>query len=125
MFPRDIGCLLPILGKVRMFDSRLAALLATLICSMTSSYHACLADEASAERRTVQFAAKNNIERFKLGDHQFNYELQWRDVESERFQAANVTFPSPVETDEPANNTVHCEYYLPKQPGKRPAVIVL
>ena len=36
-----------------------------------------------------------------------------------------VTFPSPVVTPEPNNNTVHCEYFRPAKPGKYPAVIVL
>ena len=36
-----------------------------------------------------------------------------------------VTFPSPVETAHPENNTVHTEYFRPLAPGKHPAVIVL
>ena len=30
-----------------------------------------------------------------------------------------VTFPSPVETPHPANNTVHCEYFRPLAAGRR------
>ena len=36
-----------------------------------------------------------------------------------------VTFPSPVVTPHPNNNTVHCEYFAPTSPGKHPGVIVL
>ena len=36
-----------------------------------------------------------------------------------------VTFPSPVVTPHPNNNTVHCEYFQPVAPGKHPGVIVL
>ena len=36
-----------------------------------------------------------------------------------------VTFPSPVVTPEPNNNTVHCEYFRPAKPGKYPACVVL
>ncbi len=37
----------------------------------------------------------------------------------------DVTFPSPVITPHPNNNTVHCEYFQPVAPGKHPGVIVL
>ncbi len=37
----------------------------------------------------------------------------------------NVTFPSPVVTPHPNNNTVHCEYFCPTSGGKHPGVIVL
>jgi cephalosporin-C deacetylase-like acetyl esterase len=36
-----------------------------------------------------------------------------------------ITFPSPVKTPEPNNNTVHCEYFRPAKPGKYPACVVL
>jgi len=36
-----------------------------------------------------------------------------------------VTFPSPLVTAVESNNTVHCEYFVAQQGGKRPAVIVL
>lgn len=62
---------------------------------------------------------------FVLESHQFDYELVPRDLDSDRFTAADVTFPSPVKTPHERNNTVHAEYYRPKQAGKRPAVIVL
>jgi dienelactone hydrolase len=64
-------------------------------------------------------------ERFRLAAHEFAYEMRPREVDSARFEVADVTFPSPVETPYELNNTVHAEYYQPRQPGKRPAVIVL
>ena len=36
-----------------------------------------------------------------------------------------LTFPSPIVTPHPNNNTVHCEYFCPLAPGKKPGVIVL
>jgi dienelactone hydrolase len=36
-----------------------------------------------------------------------------------------LRFPSPVVTEYPENNTVHCEYYRPKGAGPFPGVIVL
>lgn len=62
---------------------------------------------------------------FRLDNHEFDYQLEWRDLESPRFELADVTFPSPVKTPHERNNTVHCELYRAKQPGKRPAVVVL
>ena len=41
------------------------------------------------------------------------------------FETFRVTFPSPVTTAEPRNNTVHCEYFVPRGAGPFPAVIVL
>jgi len=38
---------------------------------------------------------------------------------------STVTFPSPVQTTEPNNNTVYCEYFRPAKPGKYPACVVL
>ncbi len=37
----------------------------------------------------------------------------------------DLTFPSPLTTDITENNTVHAEYFVPKGPGKFPAVVVL
>ncbi len=37
----------------------------------------------------------------------------------------DLTFPSPITTDIAENNTVHAEYFVPKGPGKFPAVVVL
>lgn len=67
-------------------------------------------------------------ERFQLASHSFSYEAVRFPLESKTFEIWDVTFPSPVTTLQAANNTVHCEYFLPKQlePGKKaPAVIVL
>ena len=41
------------------------------------------------------------------------------------YDVYDLRFPSPVVTDVPENNTVHCEYYRCRGNQKRPAVIVL
>jgi dienelactone hydrolase len=64
-------------------------------------------------------------ERFRLKSHEFAYQFVRRNLASERYEEADVTFPSPVETPHERNNTVHAEYYRPKVEGRRPAVIVL
>jgi len=88
------------------------------------------ADEPSGttERGVATFRAPESDAsppRFRLEDHEFEYELTWREVVSPRFTVADVTFPSPLKTPHERNNTVHAEYYRPKHAGKRPAVIVL
>jgi dienelactone hydrolase len=65
-------------------------------------------------------------EPFRLGKHTFPYELKPRfDLPHSGVEVLTLTFPSPVKTPHPANNTVHCEYFRPKTPGKHPAMIVL
>jgi dienelactone hydrolase len=43
-----------------------------------------------------------------------------------RYDVSHLTFPSPIETPDAANNVVHAEYFDPVGfPGRRPAVVVL
>ena len=60
-------------------------------------------------------------ERFRLTAHEFSWREQPRPKVSDRLSISDVTFPSPVVTEYPENNTVHCEYYRPNVLGKRPA----
>ena len=47
-------------------------------------------------------------------------------VETDQFTVQHLTFPSPRQYDVEESNTVHAEYYLPRQlKGKAPAVVVL
>jgi dienelactone hydrolase len=87
-----------------------------------------LAEDQPTVRGSAQFVAVDKEKcpvRFRLDDHEFDYQLQWKDVDSPLYQYGELTFPSPVKTESEQNNTVHCEYYRPKRDGKRPAVIVL
>jgi len=63
--------------------------------------------------------------RFQLPTHEFEYEIAPFPTISDRIALTTVTFPSPVVTEAPENNTVHCEYYRPNVPDKVPGVIVL
>ncbi len=64
-------------------------------------------------------------ERFRLDAGVFSYELKLVLTES-RYTVSKLTFPSPIETPDVVNNTVHAEYFAPLgHQGKRPAVIVL
>jgi cephalosporin-C deacetylase-like acetyl esterase len=63
-------------------------------------------------------------ERFRLAAHDF--ECRARPVRSgSRFRLVRVTFPSPVITEVPENNTVHAEYFQPAGSGPFPACVVL
>ena len=89
----------------------------------------CHGEDPLIERGTVQFvptAAENEIAaRFQLKEHAFDWQAQRMRTVTDHLEVWNVTFPSPVVTPYAANNTVHCEYFQPRCPGKRPAVIVL
>jgi dienelactone hydrolase len=86
------------------------------------------AQDQDVDRGTARFVALDKEKcpkLFRLEDHEFDYQVRWRDFDSPRYELADVTFPSPVKTPHERNNTVHCELYRPKHAGKRPAVIVL
>jgi dienelactone hydrolase len=88
------------------------------------------ADLPKPERGTVKFVADdkaNNVpERFRLDNHTFDYELTLKhDLKNTGVEVYTLTFPSPVTTKHESNNTVPCEYYVPKGAKGRPAVVVL
>lgn len=64
-------------------------------------------------------------ELFRLEDHQFDFRQLPLPSVAKSYDVFEVTFPSPIETPHANNNTVHCEYFRPRRPGKQPAVIVL
>lgn len=64
-------------------------------------------------------------ELFQMSAATFDFEQKPIASTSKTVDLFEVTFPSPVVTPHPNNNTVHCEYFRPRAEGKRPAVIVL
>jgi dienelactone hydrolase len=65
-------------------------------------------------------------ELFRLPARTFEYTLGLRfELRHTGVDVYDLTFPSPVESAVPENNTVHAEYFVPKGPGPFPAVIVL
>ena len=82
------------------------------------------------EAGTVNFTAddeKNGVpERFRLQNHTFEYQLTLKhDLKHSDVEVYTLTFPSPVKTKHESNNTVHAEYYRPKNARNRPATLVL
>jgi dienelactone hydrolase len=68
----------------------------------------------------------NIPERYRLAERTFDYQMKpLRDLPVSGVEIYQVTFPSPVTSPTPENNTVYAEYYRPKGPGPFPAVIVL
>jgi cephalosporin-C deacetylase-like acetyl esterase len=62
---------------------------------------------------------------FRLEPHTFDFRQRPVPTVSRAMEIYEVTFPSPVETPHPKNNTVHAEYFRPRGEGKHPGVIVL
>jgi dienelactone hydrolase len=61
---------------------------------------------------------------FRLEAATFRFEIEpLRDTPA--YKVSAVRFPSPVDSPDVENNTVHAEYFRPTVAGKRPAVIVL
>jgi dienelactone hydrolase len=82
------------------------------------------------EKGTVSFKPdddqKNTPERYRLKEHKFDWQLTEKvDVKDVPIDVYRLTFPSPVKSETPENNTVHAEYYRPRGKGPFPGVIVL
>jgi dienelactone hydrolase len=86
-------------------------------------------DAPAAQTGVVRFAPTPDEAgvalRFRLPAGEFAWNATRIGRPTANLEAWDVTFPSPIVTPHEANNTVHCEYYRPLRPGKRPAVIVL
>jgi dienelactone hydrolase len=85
---------------------------------------------AADEIGTVHFKPvgdqANVPERYRLTEHDFDFKMKpLRDLPVSGVEIFQVTFPSPLTSPVPENNTVYAEYYRPKGPGPFPAVIVL
>lgn len=68
------------------------------------------------------------VERYRLKEYSGEYKLALRyDLRHSGVAVYDLTFPSPVKSNIPENNTVYAQYFVPrgKEKGKVPAVIVL
>jgi dienelactone hydrolase len=82
------------------------------------------------EKGSVRFKPagdqKDVPERYRLKEHKFAWQFtELVDVPDAAIDLYRLTFPSPVKSETPENNTVHAEYYRPKGKGPFPGVIVL
>jgi len=104
---------------------RPAALLVPLVLAAPA-----LADLKPTEKGKVTFKAIDDqtgvAERYRLDRTEFAYELKpKRELVVSEIEIYELTFPSPVTTKYPENNTVHADYYVPKGKGPFPGVIIL
>lgn len=95
--------------------SALAFLLAALACAGV---------ETGEARFTPTPAEPGVPDLYRLAPATYTFERELI-LDEPKFTVARVRFPSPIVTKDAVNNTVHCEYFQPKEPGKRPAVVVL
>jgi dienelactone hydrolase len=79
--------------------------------------------------KTTCLAAKTDEqipERYRLDACTFAWELKPKmELPASGVEIYTLTFPSPVKSPHPENNTVHAEYYRPQGKGPFPGVIVL
>jgi dienelactone hydrolase len=85
---------------------------------------------ADEERGTLKVPADDAkapiVERYRMVDYQGEYKLSTRyNLRHSGVTVYDLTFPSPVKSDIPENNTVYAEYFVPNEKGKHPAVVVL
>jgi dipeptidyl aminopeptidase/acylaminoacyl peptidase len=80
------------------------------------------------EVASVEFVPAKNEEsvpiHFRLKPHRFDSDAELL-RESASWRTITITFPSPMETVVPENNTVHGEYFQPAGAGPFPGVVVL
>jgi dienelactone hydrolase len=88
------------------------------------------ADSPPSEKGSFRFVPRGDQkevpERYRMGERTFDWELTHKvDLPAAEVRVDRLTFPSPVRSPHPENNTVHAEYYRPLAAGRFPAVIVL
>ena len=80
--------------------------------------------ERQSRRGTITYSPPESEQKvpetFRLAAHEFTFVEQPRKDVMKSIRSTRVTFPSPVTTEHPNNNTVHCEYFL--STGEGPAI---
>jgi dienelactone hydrolase len=104
---------------------RLSILTAVLVLTAPA-----LADLKPAETGKVAFKPVDDqstvAECYRLDPVEFEFQLKpRRELPVSGIEIYDLTFPSPVKTKYPENNTVHAEYYVPRGKGPFPGVIIL
>jgi dienelactone hydrolase len=83
------------------------------------------------ETGTFRFDPKDDdeagvAERYRMPARDLEFKLSLRhDLKHSGVRVYDLTFPSPVKSAVPENNTVHCELFLPAGKGPVPAAVVL
>jgi dienelactone hydrolase len=86
-------------------------------------------EDPAVEKGTVHFTPGDQAktpERYRLEARDFPYETALKfELPALDVDVYHLRFPSPVKSPHAENNTVHAEYYRPRQKGPFPGVIVL
>ncbi|MCZ2340379.1 MAG: acetylxylan esterase [Bacteroidales bacterium] len=101
----------------------------TVVASLFLTSTVWLHAEPAATRSvafTTTAAEKDVPESFHLTPHTFSVEqTPLYDLTRSGVRIDTIRFPSPVQSADAVNNTVYCELFQPKKPGRYPGVIVL
>jgi dienelactone hydrolase len=105
--------------------------LSCLSALLFSSFTGAAEPSAMPVTGTFTFEGKNDetagvASRFRLDTHDIDFKLAPRhQLKSTGVRVYDLTFPSPVKTEIPENNTVYCELFLPAEKGPYPVAVVL
>jgi dienelactone hydrolase len=105
-------------------------MLRSALAALVSFGVAGAARAAEPERGTLAVPADGPnsavAERYRLAAYRGDYALAPRyALRHSGVAVYDLTFPSPVASGVPENDTVYAEYFVPGAPGKHPAVVVL
>jgi dienelactone hydrolase len=105
----------------------LLAVAAANVCGAAEPAAPALAPAAGKVRIDGRDDAKAGVsDRYRLSDYTFEYKLSLRhDLAYTGVRVYDLSFPSPVKSKVPANNTVYAELFLPPGDGPFPAAVVL
>lgn len=106
----------------------------SLLAVLTATARLTAADAATAipatAAGTIRIDADDKkapvAERYRLPDYSFDFKLTLRhELPYTGVRVYDLSFPSPVKSDVPENNTVFAEFFLPPGEGPFPAAVVL
>jgi len=89
------------------------------------------AAEPKPNTGTFRFDCPNDekcgvVERYRIPASDFEFKLSLRhELKTTGVKVYDLTFPSPIKTSVPENNTVHCELFIPQGKGPFPVAVVL
>ncbi len=106
------------------------SLLVSLLSGLAVASSVAAAEPKRVEEGTAEFVPLEGPERlpeeYRLDRYRFTYQLKQKyDLPNSGVEVYQLSFPSPVESPYPENNTVYAEYYRPKGAGPYPGVIIL
>jgi dienelactone hydrolase len=117
-------------GKFSRFSGALSGMTGIIVTALALGISSSgLAAESIVREGEITFRPSEReadlAERFRLDEHRFPFVMKRMENEIDGVVVWDVQFPSPVVTPHENNNTVHCEYFQPREGGQQAGVIVL